>query len=66
MKKLNLEQMEKIEGGKFWGSGTSQEREYDPNCPSGEAWVWYDEYYVFFIRTKHEEFNRVCIESPFN
>lgn len=54
MKKLNLEQMEKIEGGKFWGSAEQLEAIDDNSCPSGLRMGIFDNYYIFGIRTKHE------------
>jgi hypothetical protein len=46
MKKLNVENLEKIQGGKFWGSGNY----YDTTgCDDGEKIVCND-YYIFWIK----------------
>ncbi|RQO65993.1 hypothetical protein DBR43_27505 [Pedobacter sp. KBW06] len=63
MKTLNLEQMEVIEGGKFWGTGYSSSWEMDPNCASGWAVVGYKEYWVLGIKVSSEEDGRFCYEG---
>lgn len=48
MKKLSLSQMEKLQGGKFWGAETS----CSPPMPDGTGWCHYtctDKYYIFWI-----------------
>lgn len=55
MKKLNLQQMEVVEGGKFWGSETEFDVVLDPSCASGYRVLLFDNYYVLGIRTKHEQ-----------
>ena len=47
MKKLELEQMEKIEGGKFWGTGTVIE--CTPNPLGGEWCRSCSQDYYFWI-----------------
>lgn len=53
MKKLNREQMEIIEGGKFWGSELSNPIDADPTCASGLRANIYNDYYVLGIRVSH-------------
>ncbi len=65
MKTLNLNEMERIEGGsrKFWGTGYETSFEADANCESGLAVVAYKSYYVFWMETSREENGRICVEN---
>lgn len=62
MKKLEFDEMEKIEGGRFWGSDNYLEAVFDSSCPSGyAAQAWHD-YYVMGVRTTHEAWEEpTCI-----
>ena len=62
MKTLNLQQMEVIEGGRMFGYGPLYPTtEADPNCPTGFANVIYEDFFVLWVVTSHNERARECV-----
>ncbi len=63
MKKLSISQMEKIEGGLFWGWG-------DKHCTtSSSCWkTCHEDYFVFWIkvdyRPTYADWDYGCLGSP--
>lgn len=64
MKKISFEKMEILNGGiKFWGTELSYPIDDDPSCPSGQRANIYEDYYVFGIRTSHNQITTgPCVE----